>query len=406
MRSFRNKKKELEIQAEELQVQAEELVAQNIALEAQQKELDAANRLKDEFLATMSHELRTPLHSILALSRLLQGHEADLDESRQRDYVHLIEKNGTVLLELINDVLDLSKIEAGRLDVFPEAVDPEGVVRTLAENLRPLAEKKGVEFHVHVEKGLSRVETDAARLYQILQNLAANALKFTDRGKVTIRVRPHGDDVVFSVEDTGIGIPESDLPYIFEKFRQVNGTTSRRHEGTGLGLAIAKKLTERLGGALWAESRLGHGSVFHLKIPVLWKGPEAVKAADDPRKADRTDAPTVVVVDDDPKILASMRAWLEAEGYRTETFGSVAEAVAFCEKAPPAVIFADVVLPDGDGYQVVRRCRRWEALRRCPWCSCPPRGTTARPGPWAQTALWENPSAEPVSYTMWNGSFA
>ncbi|MEJ5364882.1 MAG: response regulator [Desulfosoma sp.] len=363
---LQEQKKELEIQAEELQVQAEELVAQNIALEAQQKELDAANRLKDEFLATMSHELRTPLHSILALSRLLQGHEADLDESRRRDYVHLIEKNGTVLLELINDVLDLSKIEAGRLDVFPEAVDPEGVVRTLAENLRPLAEKKGVEFHVHVEKGLSRVETDAARLYQILQNLAANALKFTDRGKVTIHVRHHGDDVVFSVEDTGIGIPESDLPYIFEKFRQVNGTTSRRHEGTGLGLAIAKKLTERLGGALWAESRLGHGSVFHLKIPALWKGPEAVKAADDPRKADRTDAPTVVVVDDDPKILASMRDWLEAEGYRTETFGSVAEAVAFCEKAPPAVIFADVVLPDGDGYQVVRRCRRWEALKKVP----------------------------------------
>lgn len=363
---LQEQKERLEVQAVELEMQAEELREQNAALEIKQRELDEANRLKDEFLATVSHELRTPLHSILAVSRLLQSEESDQPKSRRDEYLGIIEKNGTVLLDLINDILDLSKIEADRLEVFPEPVDLTSLVRNLAENVKPLVEKKGLIWQSRVEEGIPRVCTDRGRLYQILQNLASNAIKFTERGEVSLHVRRRGEEVEFSVEDTGVGIPESALPHIFESFRQVNGTLARRHEGTGLGLAISKKLAERLGGRIWAESCLGKGSVFHVSIPLVWKGsgPIRGRAPSDEARSSRPDK--VVVVDDDPEVLKTVRSWLETEGFQVETFTTLGDALEHCEKEPPSVIFTDIVLPDGDGYQVVCRRTQSEALKRVP----------------------------------------
>lgn len=248
--------RELHAQAEELRQQSEELHQasvelreQNTELEYQSRQLEEASRLKSEFLSNMSHELRTPLNSIMALSRSLIRQATGKLSEEAVGYLSIIERNGKKLLTLINDILDLSKIEAGKMDIVPKPFNVGSTIETILEMLAPLAEEKGIRLTATIPEGFPRIESDETRVYQILQNLIGNAIKFTEKGGVTVTARSNAANIHIEIKDTGIGIPDNCLPYIFEEFRQVDGTASRQYEGAGLGLAIADKASRMLGGS-------------------------------------------------------------------------------------------------------------------------------------------------------------
>jgi signal transduction histidine kinase len=241
---------------------AQELVALNAKLEQ-------ASKAKSEFLANMSHELRTPLNAILGFTEMLADGLYGPVPAEFKEPLADIQTNGRHLLRLINDVLDLSKIEAGRMELAVEAYSAQEIVGMVRTSLRSLAEEKGLEFKTELDAGLPEVMLgDARRITQCLLNLAGNALKFTKRGGVTIRVARDGEAVRYSVADTGIGIPPEQLAEVFGEFRQVDATVTREFGGSGLGLSITKKFVEMHGGRIWVESRLGEGSTFHFTIPL------------------------------------------------------------------------------------------------------------------------------------------
>ena len=263
---------ELQNQSEELHQTSEELQRQNIELEAQRKKVEAATKLKSEFLSNMSHELRTPLNSIMALSRVLIMQTQNKLNKEEKNYLEIVERNGKRLLALINDILDLSKIEAGKMDVTPKMVSIELLLQTLKENIYTLSEEKGLSINIAVQKQLPKVETDEQRLHQALLNIIGNAVKFTEKGSIDISIKHNKEIVFIEVKDSGIGIAKEELPYIFDEFRQADGTSSRQFEGTGLGLAISKKMIAILGGKIEVSSTLGKGSTFTIIIPVNWHG--------------------------------------------------------------------------------------------------------------------------------------
>jgi len=268
---------ELQQQSEELQEQTEELLQssedlqeQNIKLDAQKKHVEIANKLKSEFLSNMSHELRTPLNSIMALSRVLMTQVKDKLNEEENEYLAIVERNGKRLLALINDILDLSKIESGRIDILPEFVSISSILKTIIENMQVVSEEKGLHISLSVPDNLPLVETDASKLHQIVTNITANAVKFTDSGSVDVSVKYYKENLFIDVKDTGIGISKEMLPSIFDEFIQGDGSFSRKYEGTGLGLAIAHKLAQMLGGDINVQSELGKGSVFTIIIPQKW----------------------------------------------------------------------------------------------------------------------------------------
>ncbi|MCD0505748.1 CHASE3 domain-containing protein, partial [Bordetella petrii] len=260
----------LEEQTKHLEHQREQLLRAQGVLTEQARELELASRYKSEFLANMSHELRTPLNSTLILAKLLAENKPGNLSTDQVKYAHTIYAAGTDLLALINDILDLAKIEAGQVQVDPEPVQVAPMLQGLLDPLRPLAQQKGLALELVVDPDVpARMQTDPMRLGQILKNLLSNALKFTDRGSVSLRVsRTGADSLAFAVKDTGIGIPEEQQALIFEAFRQADGSTHRKFGGTGLGLSIARDLAQLLGGTVSVGSTPGAGSVFTLVLPV------------------------------------------------------------------------------------------------------------------------------------------
>jgi signal transduction histidine kinase len=231
--------------------------------------LEQASRAKSEFLANMSHELRTPLNAILGFTEMLSDGLYGEMPREFREPLADIQTNGKHLLRLINDVLDLSKIEAGKMELAVEEYSAHEVIQTVRSSLRPLAEEKGLAFSAVVDGALPEVlYGDAKRITQCLLNLAGNALKFTKRGGVTIRAAREGDLIHYSVTDTGIGIPEDQLDAVFTEFKQLNATITREFGGSGLGLSITKKFVEMHGGRIWVQSRLNEGSTFHFTIPL------------------------------------------------------------------------------------------------------------------------------------------
>jgi signal transduction histidine kinase len=231
--------------------------------------LEQASKAKSEFLANMSHELRTPLNAILGFTEMLTDDLYGPVPEEFKEPLADIQTNGKHLLRLINDVLDLSKIEAGKMELALSEYSAGDVVASVRTSLRSLADEKGLDFKAVIDDGLPEVMIgDAKRITQCLLNLAGNALKFTKRGSVTIRAAADGDSVRYSVSDTGIGIPEDQLGMVFAEFRQVDSTITREFGGTGLGLSITKKFVEMHGGRIWVESRLNEGSTFHFTIPV------------------------------------------------------------------------------------------------------------------------------------------
>jgi signal transduction histidine kinase len=241
-----------------------------------------ASRLKGEFLSVMSHELRTPLNSILGLTQVvLMKVGPDLPE-QHRENLRAILSGGKRLLELVNQILDLSKIEAGRMDVALSAATTDALVAEAAEAVRPLALNKGLDLQVRNEARGARVHSDRAKIVQILVNLLGNAVKFTDRGFVELKARAESDGFAFSVKDTGIGLSPQEQKIIFERFRQVDASATRRYGGSGLGLTISLHLSQILGGRLSLESERGKGSTFTLWIPRILRRPLRANPADSP----------------------------------------------------------------------------------------------------------------------------
>lgn len=231
-----------------------------------------ADHLKSAFLASMSHELRTPLNSIIGFTGIiLQGLAGPLNPEQEKQ-LNMVRDSSRHLLNLINDVLDISKIEAGQLEIVSEPLDVQETVVKVARTMTPLAEKKGLELVAEVPPAVGQVTSDRRRVEQILINLVNNAIKFTDQGEVRIECESSGDWLVTRVVDTGIGIKHEDMGKLFEAFRQIDTGVARRHEGTGLGLSICKKLTEMLGGEIWAESEWGVGSTFTFTLPIKTGG--------------------------------------------------------------------------------------------------------------------------------------
>ena len=227
-----------------------------------------ADRLKKEFLATMSHELRTPLTSILGFTQLILKELYGPLPQGVRDAMEDVAQSGEHLLSLVNDVLDLSRIEAERMTLELAEWPADAGLQAVARRLRPLAEEKGLALEVNVAAGLPHFRHDLRRITQILLNLVGNAIKFTEQGAVRIEVRRHGAEMWYAVQDTGVGVSEDQLKTLFDEFQQVNSTIARGVPGTGLGLAIAKRLVELHGGRIWAESEPGVGSTFRFVLPL------------------------------------------------------------------------------------------------------------------------------------------
>ncbi|WP_428849371.1 HAMP domain-containing protein [Streptomyces cucumeris] len=297
----------------ELRQRSNELQRSNAELEEKAALLATASQYKSEFLANMSHELRTPLNSLLILARLLADNADERLSSQEVQFATTIHRSGSDLLQLINDILDLSKIEAGRMDVRPKKLPLVKLLDYVNATFRPLAIDRGLSFEIAVGEDVPReMFSDEQRLQQILRNLLSNALKFTSSGGVTLRVeRSPGADfeeetlrdadavVAFSVTDTGIGIPPEKLPVIFEAFQQSDGTTSRKYGGTGLGLSISREIAGMLGGRIVAESELGVGSCFTLYIPSHYTGVVPAPDPSDPRATGST-VPAVPPAPDEP----------------------------------------------------------------------------------------------------------
>lgn len=230
---------------------------------------EAANRAKSEFLANMSHELRTPLNSIIGFSDvLLEGYTGDLNEKQTR-YLKNISSSGKHLLNIINDILDISKVEAGKAQLHTEILSMENLLKEMLDNMQSLAAKKGIALKISLESNPFYVEVDKGKINQVLYNLIGNAIKFTeDRGLVILRAKMDMDMVYISIQDTGVGISKKDQEKLFKPFSQLDSSVSKKYEGTGLGLALAKKLVVLHGGQIWVESELGKGSTFTFTIPV------------------------------------------------------------------------------------------------------------------------------------------
>ena len=365
---LQSQSQELQAQSEELRQRTEELQAQNQELEVQRLQVEEADRLKSEFLSNMSHELRTPLNSVMALSRVLLMQAKEKLTKDETGYLEIIERNGKNLLALINDILDLSKIEAGKMDVRPGYFRIGSTIETIMERLEPLADDKGIRLKQKTLGDLPEIESDQNRVHQILQNLIGNAVKFTEQGQVTVSAHCDGTTISIEVTDTGIGIPAKDLPHIFEEFRQVDGSSSRSYEGTGLGLAIAFKAVTMLGGNISVASTEGKGTEFVLSLPVTWQG---MTLASSPvtitPPLDLTPTrKTILVVDDAQDARAMISDSLSVEGYNVITAGSGKEALTLARTHHPFAITLDIVMPEMDGWEVLQKLKQDPNTRDIP----------------------------------------
>ncbi len=343
----------------------------------------------------MSHELRTPLNSLLILAKLLaENNDGSLSE-RHVEFARSIHEAGNDLLTLISDILDLSKVEAGKMDVAIAPVRVQSLCEDLEQIFRPIADQQALDFVVTVEEGAPEiVNTDEHRVQQVLKNLLSNALKFTERGTVALRVAPAPagvrcsnphlaqapDIVVFSVSDTGIGIKPDQLMVIFEAFQQADGTTSRRYGGTGLGLSISREIARLLGGEIQVSSTAGQGSTFSLLLPVMSLVPStplapaeraAVAGATAPRTAGEASTDLVgrkvLMVDDDVRNLYALTSALEDHGLEVVCADSGRYGIELLESTPGVeLVLMDIMMPDMDGYEAIRAIRGMDRFDQLP----------------------------------------
>ncbi len=354
---------------EELQTQTEELQQQAEELQVQRKQVEEANRLKSEFLSNMSHELRTPLNSVMALSQLMISRGIGKDPAQEAEYLQVIERNGRQLLNLINDILDLSKIEAGRAEVHLGEVFPEEITEAALVTVRPLIEEKDLTLTVHVADDVPTMRSDPDKVRQILLNLLSNAVKFTGAGDIGVTVSAEGDFVSFAVTDSGVGIGPQDREHIFDEFRQVDGSTTRKYAGTGLGLAICRRLARLLGGDISLHSTLDAGSTFTLTLPVeAPAGLGVAGAMDRPAQASAAGARrgTILVVDDDTAARNLLKEYLTGAGFTVVVATGGQEGLRLARQLRPDVVTLDVLMPEMDGWEVIRQLKADERTAHIP----------------------------------------
>jgi two-component system chemotaxis sensor kinase CheA len=377
---------ELQSQSEELLTQQNELRDSYDKMERQAQELSIASRYKSEFLANMSHELRTPLSSLLILSQLLADNKEGNLTDKQIEYAESVHTSGQELLNLIDDVLDLSKIESGKLDLQHDSVIIHEITQSLRRVFLPLAERKGLNLNIHINQNLpEHIFTDRQRLMQILKNLLSNAIKFTSKGEIKLDIQrdPFQPSMIaFTVEDTGIGIPQDKHEIIFEAFRQADGTTSRKYGGTGLGLSISRKFAALLGGEIRLESSVGKGSRFTLLLPELSsdyqlditrqlasskeiiplnKAGKVVPVHWDEAALDNKfdlAGKKLLLVDDDIRNVYSLSNLLESYGMQVVHADTGVGAIEVLKQDPEVdLVIMDMMMPEMDGYEAMRSIR-------------------------------------------------
>ncbi|TAL20035.1 MAG: response regulator [Aquabacterium sp.] len=390
---------QLEEQTQQLENQKEDLQRAQSTLQQKADELEQASRYKSEFLANMSHELRTPLNSTLILAKLLADNKAGNLSEEQVKFAQTISAAGNDLLALINDILDLSKIEAGQMTVQIEAMHVARAVDGLVKPLQPQAAQKGLRLNVAIEPGVPEsLQTDPQRFGQILKNLLSNALKFTEQGDVSLRAWANTDGTVsFAVRDTGIGIAEHQQGIVFEAFRQADGSTHRKYGGTGLGLSISRDLARLLGGNIALKSKPGEGSEFTLTLPVAYAGaaqapaappapapapaltsPPLLPAAVPAPKAtvlpatpdDRAELAqggrVILVIEDDTRFALILRDLAHELGFQCIVTHSAGSGLAAATQYVPSAIVLDVNLPDHSGLGVLDQLKRNPQTRHIP----------------------------------------
>jgi PAS domain S-box-containing protein len=348
--------------------QAEEERGRLIREQVARQEAERANQMKDEFLAILSHELRTPLNAILGWSRLLRVKK--FDEETIDKALETIERNAKSQSQLIEDILDVSRILRGKLNLNKHPIRLESVIELAIDSLQPLAEEKSIVLELTSSPKVGEVIGDFDRLQQIVWNLLSNAIKFTqEEGKVEVRLESVGDEAQIQIIDNGIGIEPDFLPYVFDRFRQADSSTTRSYGGLGLGLAIVRHLVEQHGGKVYAENNPGEGAKFTVALPLAQRN---ALADDDDWSAAQSDQaetlPTLVnlqllVVDDDDDTREFLIALLEEEGAMVRSASSVAEALAALESSWPDVLLSDIGMPGADGYELIARVREMEVLR-------------------------------------------
>ena len=338
-----------------LEEQNSALEEANVRLEEANQQTREANRLKSEFLANMSHELRTPMNAIVGFSRIVHRKSRDLLPGRQLDNLEKVLQSSEILMSLINDILDLSKIEAGRLEIVPEHFSLHELVDGCLGTVTPMVEK-GVEARVDLAPEVDVIFSDSSRVRQILINLLSNAAKFTEEGSITVSLKPVAEDCIeLSVVDTGIGIPAESLEFIFDEFRQVDGSTTRRYGGTGLGLSISKRLSSMLGGDIRAESQVGAGSIFTLSLPTRYAPVSEREEGHKEIAAPPIDASKrlILVIDDDPDVISLITQEIEEEGYEVVGATRALEGIEKARQLGPHAITLDIMMPGMDGWEAI-----------------------------------------------------
>lgn len=392
---------QLEERTHELEAQKQALLVAQSQLVRNSNELAATSRYKSEFLANMSHELRTPLNSSLILAKLLADNKDGTLTEEQVKYARAILSSNNDLLALINDILDLSRIEAGHVELADEVVVTDSVLQRLRETFEPMARQKGLALQIEADAlAPSQLVVDSQRLQQILKNLLANAVKFTEHGKVSLHVRAAGQGRIrFEVCDSGIGIAREQLQVIFEAFRQADGSTRRRYGGTGLGLSISRDLAERMGGSIQVDSEPGRGSCFILELPL--QGAPASSAADiaaapvaspvaaavpamqvparapvaptttvpsvaDDRGRRQHPGRLILAVEDDATFAEALVALAHELDFDCVVAGTAEQALALAGELRPNGILLDIGLPDVSGLSVLERLKRNPDTRHIP----------------------------------------
>ena len=342
------KSKELEDSNEQLRMSKVWIEEANAQLVEANQQLEDASRLKSQFLANMSHELRTPLNSIIGFTNLILTDDLQPPNGEQKEGLEIVLRNAKNLLALINDILDLSKIEAGRLTITPEEFNIDSLVSDALMTVEPLLGEKPVKLLSELDPQIPAMNSDSARIKQIVLNLLSNAAKFTDKGHIkVIGKRVEDNFLSLAVEDTGTGIPAEYLDVVFEEFRQVDGSNTRKHGGTGLGLAISRRLARMLGGDLTLKSEIGKGSTFTITVPLVFRYEkdkvEEKPAAPPPPTQSSQMNNLVVCIDDDPEVLILLKNHLESEGFEFFGVSDSRAAIDTVRKNKPVLITLDSV---------------------------------------------------------------
>jgi signal transduction histidine kinase/CheY-like chemotaxis protein len=376
--------RELELYKDQLEQRVrertDELAQKNVELQHLMEKAQESDRLKTQFLANMSHELRTPLNAIIGFAQvMLEGIDGEITDVQRTDLT-AIYQSGMHLLEMINDVLDIAKIEAGQMTLDLEETRVEDVIQSVMSSVKGLIKGKKIELRTEVEADLPSMRADRTRLRQIILNLVSNAAKFTTKGQILVKAVQESNTMRVSVSDTGMGIRQEDLPKLFKEFRQLDASTTRNQGGTGLGLAIAKRFVELHGGRIWVESQFGVGTTFSFCLPLSRlittvippdKDTAVLQSGDEPdSRLERQGRPVLAVIDDDPLVASLFRRYLESQNYCVVGIDPSNDVVERVCKLKPRVIVLDILMKPKNGWDLLQELKENGQTKQIPIVIC------------------------------------